>query len=792
MLAKASGEANGKLALTSPARIRIWLLRSLVGLSILAALAGPTLPNLGPLPRPLAIVDVSASVGVQPPGPPLDAPVATTWYAVADGVAKVHGKESTPRLRREATRLGAAFRQVAIDYPGRDVWCLTDGRSTDLDSEAGAGAIAAAGGRVHVSAPPRPAADVALVAARARRRSSGGIEVHARLAASTSGQGVVQMVRDGRAVAESAVLVESGTELALTLVDEAAPELAVAYTLTWRPGRGTPDDDGANDSLALGVAPDRPAVLVWGDLPPGAWTGPQVPFLVRRFAGWEGGVLDAADCVVLSNLPWSRLGEDRVRDLERFVAGGGRLLLLGGPMAWQGGGWAGTTLEEDLSPLRAPRPEGEGTAIVLAIDRSGSTAEGALAHLVRAARQAAGALAPGEQLAMLPFATLPAADLLEPGWVTAEDPEGRTQQARQLGTLLAGGGTDLAAAIQAAADQVQARPARERHVVLLTDGDPDARLDVEALRGVRARLDGAGVRFFAVVSGMPRVAERLRSALAQQPEDVVLLDDAALVPQQMLRSLASTRLRRATIDGPLRLGWRVPGDEALQALEPSWMQRLEVVPGAELLAEARRAEGTAHPFAARRTVGAGEVLAFAWGPAAETVPAAAAASLRSLVQRLATEADRGLHADVEEGELVLRLPEAAGRGRVEIRSPAGRGQLFETASGLFRGPLPCDCERGVSVLVPPREPDGVGRLRPLDLPTMPSPEHRGAGVDAQALMRIARAGAGRRLGTGEVPPTRPVPGGRPLAPWLLGLAGILLVLERAATEAARASNRSTG
>ena len=791
MLARPSPEANGKVAVNRSSRVRIGLLRSLLGICVLAAAADPRLPRLGPLPQTIALVDVSASMGSHPVGPPLDASVASTWYAVADGVERVQGKESTPVLRREGTRLGAALRQIALEQPGRDVWCLTDGRSTDADAEAGAGAVAARGARVHVSAPRQPAADVALVAARARRRAVGGIEVHARLAASTSGRGEVRLVRDGRTVAAVGVAVETGGEQELVLVDDTAPDLAVAYSLTWQPGRGTPDDDAANDTLSLGVPPDRPAVLVWGDLPPGAWTGPEVPFLVRRFSGWEGGVLDAADCVVLSNLPWSRLGDERIADLERFVAGGGRLLLLGGPSSWHGGGWSSTRLEEELAPLRSPRPEGEGTAIVLALDRSGSTADRALEHLVRAARQAAASLAPGEVLAVLPFAARPAPDLVAPGWVSRDDAPGQDAQARALGALQAGGGTDLVAAIEGAADAVLARPARERRVLLLTDGDPDQTLDGEVLGALRARLEAGGVAFYALVSGMPQVAERLREALAARPEHVVLLDDAAEVPPQLLRALAAARHDHHRLAGPARLRWLAPTDAELGSLEPSWVHQLDVVPGAELLAEASVPDGARLPFAARRSFGAGDVVALAWGPAAEPVPAAAATALRGLVGRMATEADRGLLAEVEGAELVVRVPEAAGRGQVQIRSPAGPGTLIEVASGLFRGPLPCDCQRGVSVVLP--GPGGAPpTVRPLDLPTVPAMEHRGAGVDTLALTRLARAGAGRRLGEGEVPPLRSAPDGRPLAPWLLALAGILFLLERRATEGARASDRSTG
>ncbi|MFV1960060.1 MAG: hypothetical protein ACC662_11685, partial [Planctomycetota bacterium] len=408
--------------MSSPVPLRRGTLRALLLAAVLAAGLGFRLPVLGPPSSPVAVVDISSSLGNRPPEPPADAKIALPWYAVADGVRAVKTRTGMVNLPREATRLGLALRRVALEQAGRDVWLFTDGRGTDGDGLAAARALAAAGGRLFVSAPPEPAADVALLEARAHRQGPRTVQIVVRVASSTSGHGTLVLSREDRVALRQPIELRPGVLQDVELEDADAGPRAVAYRLVFEPAPGTPDDDPGNDALVWGTASDRPSVLVWGDFPPGALTWAGMPFDVRRLVAWEPGALDASDLVVLSNVPWARIGQPRTEDLLRFVAGGGRLLLLGGPQAWQAGHWSTTPLEDRLSPLRAPRPEGTGVALILALDRSGSTGRGALAYLEAAAREAVESLLPGERLAVLPFAARAAERLLPPGWVGAGDP----------------------------------------------------------------------------------------------------------------------------------------------------------------------------------------------------------------------------------------------------------------------------------------------------------------------------------------------------------------------------------
>jgi hypothetical protein len=471
---------------------------------------------------------------------------------------------------------------------------------------------------------------------------------------------------------------------------------------------------------------------------------------------------------------------DLTRALERFVAGGGRLLLLGGPDAYAGGGWAGTPFEGRLAPLRVPRREGTGLALVLALDRSGSTRGARLAHLKDAARRALQGLTPGERLAVLPFAGKPASALLAPGVLGAEDPAGLQAALTALDGLDARGDTDLPAAIREAARRAHGIEARERRVILLTDGDPDHPPDEAALASAAAFLAERGVRFGAFVVGDDEAVARLRRHLASgRPEDVQALDDAAGLTEALLHRVAALRAQPERLPRPVRLAAVGPQGPPFLPLTPRAVQRLETAvdagAAARVFAEYPDLEPARVPFAALRPVGAGEVAALAWGPALEARAERGGALARLLpwIAALASRADRGLAAQLDGEALLVQWGAAAGRGRIGARTDLGAADLLEVRPGLFRGPLPPGAETGVRVGW-----TGSPAQRPLRMPSRPAPEQRGSGVDEEALRELAEAGGGRRLAAGEEAPARRREPGVPLAPWLLLAACILLVVDR--------------
>jgi hypothetical protein len=517
----------------------------------------------------------------------------------------------------------------------------------------------------------------------------------------------------------------------------------------------------------------------------------------------ESAALVKQDAVVIAGLPW-RLLAPEAPALEEFVLSGGRLFLLGGARAWRAGGWGATALEERLSPLRARPPEGAGTALLVLIDHSGSTADGALAHLRGAARRVLLALPAGERLALLPFAAT-ADTPLAPGWVSGGRSPRQDRMLTALGELVARGETDLPGALRSGVERLAAVDA-ERHVlVLLTDGDPDHELDPGELRDLRRALDARGMSFVALVVGDARSHAVLREHLAVDPRDVQLLSRASDLTARLTQILARRRLEQEVLSDPA--GFRIEdvpdavvpwSARPWPSARPTRLHHLELQRGARLAASALRTgpEGVERlPFLALRRVGAGVCAALAWGPGLEPEPEeqeAARAHIVHLVRGMAQSAERGLEGDWSAGEVRVHNPPWTGSGALAWTLPeGGAGTLIEEEPGLFTGRVPAGRLAGLSVR--PQRPDGsLGGAQPVSVPVEPPLEYRGAGVDAGALAALAAAGGGRVLGPVEALPRRPVKQGAPLAPWLLLLAGLLLGMDRFLRRTEEATDPTAG
>ena len=755
--------------------------------------------------EPLRVVDVSASVGPAAADPDAGTGSAADRLLFADGVRAGRRGDDRSSLSRERTRLAEALREAAHRAgpgPGR-IWLVTDGRDTEGGALEAAAAILARGLTLDVSAPFPPAADVGLLSARIAssasggQRAPGGPRVFAvRVSSSVGGTARVALLRATAVVDARDVHLVPGMVVDVELRDgPAAPETAV-YDVTLSPLDGTPDDDDGNDRLTLVALGEAPRVVVFDRAP---WRlpleGVGAPVSVEDARPAE---IEAADALVVSGLPWSRLLAAGAERLSRHVLSGGTLLLLGGPDAFGPGGWRGTALEA-LSPLRSRAPDEGETAVVVALDASGSTGEtppggGATAHdaLFEAVGALVDALPAAARVLVVPFRDGPSASL-DPAWVGASDSEGRRRLADALRSVVPAGGTDLPRAVLAAAKQAAARSSAKRRIVILaTDGDPDHAPSPEAFSAAKTALAEGLSEFLAIVRGDAKSAAVLET-LAGSKDRVARIDRASEFSEALSRLFARAEGeaevagRSATVEVAAGSAYGA----GLSALAPRAVHRLEAAPGTEVFALARRAGEPPIPFGASRALGAGRVVALAWGPGFEAPEGveAARAALAPLIARLARESDRGLSADGDDRRLLVRA--TAGRGTLAVRRgpdglPSG---LLETAPGLYAGPWPE--ERGGSDGAALFAETAPGAWRPVRLPARPPSEHRASGIDAAALDALASAGGGRRLAPGERPLPTLVGTRTALAPFLLLGAIALLLLDRrraavALTRAARA------
>lgn len=186
------------------------------------------------------------------------------------------------------------------------------------------------------------------------------------------------------------------------------------------------------------------------------------------------------EVAVLDDVGHRALSDATARVLERWVAGGGMLVVTGGEHVFGDAAFAGGPLERMLPiELVSQRPEPEEReplALELVVDRSNSMgADGAdgtskMDYARRAALAVLEQLSPADLVGAIAFDET-AHELAVP----AEVAEQRGRLGAQLRQLRAGGGTDFLDALDLARRRLLDVSGRIRHVILLTDGDTNRR-----------------------------------------------------------------------------------------------------------------------------------------------------------------------------------------------------------------------------------------------------------------------------------------------------------------------------
>ena len=178
--------------------------------------------------------------------------------------------------------------------------------------------------------------------------------------------------------------------------------------------------------------------------------------------------LQNSDAIILSNVSADELSALQMEHIESYVRDLGKgLVVIGGDRAFGRGGYHDTPLEQ-VSPLEmTPRQKKESLALMLVVDASGSMAnyigpDQKIQLALEGVRASIRALDDEDRVGVIAFAAKIRMDYPP---TTAHE-----EILREVGKLRPGSGTKMYPALENAYERLQTIDAKQKHILLLSDG----------------------------------------------------------------------------------------------------------------------------------------------------------------------------------------------------------------------------------------------------------------------------------------------------------------------------------
>ena len=832
------GARRSLVDVTRPRRALQLLLRAMLVVVVLIAVAGPSLETAARGRSVVALVDVSASVdggraaleqlgAVRASRASEDRLSVVTFAGHARRVALPDDAPSTTPLPMlniaaldpESTDLESALRLASgLFSPGRvpSILLYSDGNETTGQAMVAAEELARRGVPIDVMSTPADSHTEIMIGSLevpSDVKPSARFEITADIYTTVPQKAVVTLYRgdfvnplDGR----QELVLPAGRTIVRWKSEVPAGGLERYSARLSGPLQDHVSENNRADAVT--IARGDPRVLV---VEGGSNGGAIVPALAREHIDVEtrtpsglpadAAQLSAYDLVALSDVAATQVGPAQSAALERYVGDGGGLLFIAGENATEG--WTGTRVEKML-PVRFDkerRKEEAQLALALTIDRSGSMdAEGRLELAKEAAKATAEKLGPDDLITVIAF------DSVAQPIVRLQRAANRLRISTDIARLRAGGGTAILPALREAFTALDGAKAKVKHVILLTDGQasyegiPEL---VDEMVAHRITISAVGVGGEADRSLLTTIAQRGQGRFyftrdAEGVPTIFLKETNEIAKRSLVEDPTSVHIARAA---ELFAGTHLESAPQLLGYVP-----VRAKPGSEVLLVTNHGD----PLLARRRDGLGQTAVWAsdvknrWAADWLRWPGFARffAQLIRSTMRTPMSGAGAYPVDVE-----IRPPDAfvsidatgnddrfvtGLEGYAELSDPTlssadheVRAILVERGPGRYQAQLPLD-RPGPRLLRTVLRRDGVEvsrSLRALSLPT--SRERLAIGPDTALLESLRAIGGGLRdpapTAVYASRPTRATdPRSRhPLWPYALWTALLLLLLDLAARRA---------
>ncbi len=374
------------------------------------------------------------------------------------------------------TRIDTALSLATANFhQGRvkTVVLFSDGLSTG-DTKI-ASALAAQGVRVHVvpvGPPDHPEVLVREVQVPSAVRTREPLQVQATIQSTRPGPADVDLFRNGVRIATRKIDRKIGQN-EVRFDDRAEDEKLLYYEVGVRAAEDTISENNQTGAAVISEGSSR--VLLVTDKPESAryleWALRQegIELSVRPAQGLPTQMSDIQnfDALILDNVPASNMTRAQMDLIHSYVSDfGGGLLMLGGDQAFGLGGYFRTPVE-DVLPVRCDfqkEEENPSLGLCLIIDRSGSMEGEKIETAKAAAKASSDLLGPKDYVSVIAFDN-------ESHNVVPLQPAGNASAvAAEIASITAGGGTNIAPAMEEGLRQLSGSAAKLKHVILLTDG----------------------------------------------------------------------------------------------------------------------------------------------------------------------------------------------------------------------------------------------------------------------------------------------------------------------------------
>lgn len=402
--------------------------------------------------------------------------VAFLPFAAATALPSDRPLEAEPTVDRQGTNVSAAVEAAAGSSPPSYVpriVMLSDGNETEGDAVRAALQADVPILTVPLATRTDPEVQVSQVSVPAQVREGEPFYVEVTIDGNHDDEGLIEVYRGAHKVVGERRKLKKG-ENKLRFQQSITDERLAQYTVRIS---GLKQDTllDNNSESGLVFTSGKPRVLLVESDPKlaqhFAWAMEQeeIQVDVRPPEGMPDGLADLQnyELVILSNVPATALSQRQMEIARTYVQDlGGGLMMLGGEQSFGLGGYYKSVLEEIL-PVRSDfekEKEKPSLAMVLVIDKSGSMGGEKIELAKEAAKSAAELLGGGDKLGVIAFEG-------ETFWISELQPaanKGRIID--DISRLEAGGGTNMAPAMEEAFTALQNTVAKLKHVIILTDG----------------------------------------------------------------------------------------------------------------------------------------------------------------------------------------------------------------------------------------------------------------------------------------------------------------------------------